>query len=336
VTQTSSDRPGSSAARIAVDLLGGDDAPAVVVDGALAALRDDPDIALLLVGPAPTVDGARRRLDPALRDRVAGLPVPRAVAMSDPAVRGTDPGTSIGAAIGVLAEGGADAFVSAGSTGAIVAASVLGLRRQHGVRRPALTAILPGAVRPLVLLDVGAGMQISAAELVQYAALGAAYAQLVVGIAQPRVGLLSVGHEVGKGDRLRRAADAWLRAQPVPGGAYVGLVEGNDAVLGDRADVIVTDGFTGNVLLKGIEAALLTAEPDRLGEWAPPERVPRAAALLGVAGAVVVCHGAAAAPDICSGILLAARLARVQVADHLAAPTRDDRAAPAQLAEVVL
>jgi glycerol-3-phosphate acyltransferase PlsX len=256
--------------------------------------------------------------------------------MSDPVVRGTDPETSIGAAIGALSEGHADAFVSAGSTGAIVAAAVLGLRRQHGVRRPALTAILPGAVRPLVLLDVGAGMQITASELVQYAALGAAYAHLMVGIAQPRVGLLSVGHEVGKGDRLRRSADAWLRAQPVPGGEYVGLVEGNDAVLGDRADVIVTDGFTGNVLLKGIEAALFTAERERLDAWAPPARVPRAAALLGVAGSVVVCHGAAAAPDVCSGILLAARLARAGVAKHLAAPTRDDRSAPSSLAEVQL
>ncbi|MDT5027379.1 MAG: phosphate acyltransferase, partial [Micromonosporaceae bacterium] len=165
----------------------------------------------------------------------------------------------------------------------------------------------------LVLLDVGAGLQAGAADLVQHAVLGCGYARHAAGIAHPRVGLLSIGSEAGKGDPLRQAADAALWAHPLPGSSYVGPVEGHDVVTAVRADVVVTDGFTGNVLLKGIEAAL-AAVPTPAG--APP----RAAALLGVAGTVVVCHGAANGADIASGIALAARLVRGEAAVR---PTAD-------------
>jgi glycerol-3-phosphate acyltransferase PlsX len=129
-------------------------------------------------------------------------------------------------------------------------------------------------------------------------------------VARPRVGLLSVGAEPGKGDRLRRSVDATLRTQDLADAIYVGPVEGHDVVAGARADVIVTDGFTGNVLLKAIEATLaLAAAPGTF----PPAVVPRAAALLGVAGTVVVCHGAANGADIASGFALAAELVRGDV-----------------------
>jgi glycerol-3-phosphate acyltransferase PlsX len=149
--------------------------------------------------------------------------------------------------------------------------------------------------------------------LVQHAVLGSGYARHAAGIAHPRVGLLSIGSEAGKGDPLRQAADAALRAHPLPGSSYVGPVEGHDVVTAVRADVVVTDGFTGNVLLKGIEAALAAVATPA----AAPSRVtapPRAAALLGVAGTVVVCHGAANGADIASGIALAARLVRGEAA----------------------
>jgi glycerol-3-phosphate acyltransferase PlsX len=303
-----------------------------VVNGALQALSADSDLVLTLVGPHELAGAIRHDLDRGLRARVEVLAAPHSVAMSDPVARGADLQTSIGAAVSALAHGHADGLVSAGASGAIVAAAVMGLRRQHGVRRPALTAVLPGVNGPLVLLDVGAGMQVSPVELVQHASLGAAYARLAVGIAQPRVGLLSVGHEPGKGDRLRRAADAALRVHTMPGAAYVGLVEGHDVVLGARANVIITDGFTGNVLLKGIEAALAIAS-----SHVPPIAVPRAAALLGVAGTVVVCHGAAAADDLASGIALAVSLVRAGVAQHLAVATRDaaDGVAADRVAEAV-
>jgi glycerol-3-phosphate acyltransferase PlsX len=303
---------GRAAGRIAVDLLGGDNAPAVVVDGALRACRTDPELQLLLVGPRIAADEIIGALPAGDRARVDTLVVDRVVGMSDSVADGADPGTTIGAAVAALSERRVDAVVSAGASGAIVAAAVLALGRVDAVRRPALTAILPSVAGPLVLLDVGAGMQVSPIDLVQHATLGAAYARLAAGVEHPRVGLLSVGSEPGKGDRLRRATDAALRVQPPATGTYVGPVEGQDVVLGGRADVVVTDGFTGNVLLKGIEAALVAAP----GAY-PPTAVTRAAALLGVVGTVVVCHGAAGGADVASGIALAARLVRAEVVDRL-------------------
>ena len=279
---------GPGTARIAVDLLGGDDAPAVVVDGALQALGADPNLQLLLVGPRPDADEVLRALSPSDQARVAVLPIERGVGMGDPVAQGADPQTTIGAAILELASGRVAAVASAGASGALVAAAVMGVGRLAGVRRPALAAILPGVNGPLVLLDVGAGVQVHPTDLVQHAAIGASYARLAADVARPRVGLLSVGTEPGKGDKPRRIADAALRHYPWADAVYIGPVEGNEVVTGERADVVVTDGFTGNVLLKGIEAALAVA-PVAF----PPTQVPRAAALLGVAGTVVVCHGAA-------------------------------------------
>jgi glycerol-3-phosphate acyltransferase PlsX len=156
----------------------------------------------------------------------------------------------------------------------------------------------------VTLLDVGASLDSSAAVLVQHATLGARYASTLLGLAKPRIGLLSVGAEEGKGDRMRRIADEQLR-RTVPG--YVGNVEGHDVPLGGPADVVVTDGFTGNVLLKGIEGGFALA-----GGVAATSDVPRGAVLLGVDGLVVVCHGAASGEDVASGILLAARLHRAR------------------------
>lgn len=268
-------------------------------------------------------------LDEASRSRVDVLVAERGVGMGDPVAHGADPQTSIGAGVLALAAGRVDAVVSAGSSGATVAAAVMGVGRLAGVRRPALAAILPGAAGPLVLLDVGAGMQVNPVDLIQHATLGAGYARLAAGIARPRVGLLSVGSEPGKGDKLRRTADAALRVHPLSGAAYVGPVEGHDVVTGARADVVVTDGFTGNVLLKGIEAALAAAP----GSF-PPTSVPRAAALLGVAGTVVVCHGAASPDEIASGIALAARLVRGDVVARLRASTGEGAHDAAWMAEV--
>jgi phosphate acyltransferase len=314
LTRSGGPPAGPGSARIAVDLLGGDDAPAVVVDGALQACGTDPDLHLLLVGPRSAADEVVSSLDDSARARVAVLAVERGVAMDESVASGADADTSIGAAMAELAAHRVDAVVSAGASGAIVTAAVVAVGRMTGVRRPALTAILPSARGPLVLLDVGAGMQVNPRDLVQHAALGADYAALVAGLTQPRIGLLSVGAEQGKGDRLRRVADAALRVHPMEHGHYVGPVEGHDVVTGARADVIVTDGFTGNVLLKGIEAALVTAAAS-----IPPTTVPRAAALLGIAGVVVVCHGAAVGADLATGIALATRLVRADTVAKLAA-----------------
>lgn len=302
--------PQPGTARIAVDLLGGDHAPAVVVDGALHAVQADPSVHLLLVGPVEAAGEVLAALSPADRARVRTI--------GSPASRPGNTGwieSGVRAAVLAVAEGQADAVVSAGSTGATVTSAALGLGRWPGVRRPALAAVLPTATGRIVLLDVGATVDPDERALLTQARLGAAYAAVAHGIAEPRVGLLTIGTERGKGDRLRRAMPALLSGTVLPAGArYVGLVEGDDVVTGRGADVVVTDGFTGNVLLKGLETAYALITPPRNGDVPP-----RAATLLGVAGTVVVCHGAASGPDLAAGIALAADLHRRAAVPSIAA-----------------
>lgn len=276
-----------------------------MVDGALRAVRADPDLHLLLVGPMTAAGALIDALDPDQRARVAVWPADAAVDMAED-LTAARADTTIRAAVAAVRSGQADAVVSAGSTGATVTAAALGFGRWPDVRRPALVAALPAVAGPVVLLDVGGSLEPSAATLAQHALLGAAYAAVAHGHAEPRVGLLSVGTEPGKGDRARRLTDPVLSATQLPGKArYVGLVEGYDVCLGGRADVVVTDGFTGNVLLKAVEGAYALA-----GGPPPGGAAPQAATLLGVAGTVVVCHGAARAGDIASGIALSAQLWR--------------------------
>jgi glycerol-3-phosphate acyltransferase PlsX len=293
--------------RIAVDLLGGDDSPAVVVDGALLASSADPVLHLHLVGPPEVADEVIAACPPADRGRFSVQPVRARVGMHDAPSRAVRPDTTVRAGVGAVAEGRAQALVSAGMSGAVVTAAALGLGRSPGVRKPALAAILPAPAGPVVLLDVGGSPELSTSLLLQHAQLGWAYARRALGLSAPRLGLLSIGTEPGKGDRARRSTDEALRLS-LP--SYVGLVEGGDVPLGGPADVVVTDGFTGNVLLKGIEGAFALA-----GGVASHQEVPRAAALLGVRGTVVVCHGAASAADIASGIALAARLYHTDLAE---------------------
>jgi phosphate acyltransferase len=290
-----------------------------VVDGALHACGADPDLHLLLVGPTAVADELVGMLAPDDRERVRVQPVPHGVGMADAPARARRPDATVRAATAAVAEGRADAMVSAGPSGATVTAAVLALGRMPGVRRPALAATLPGAQRylrrrsqssPLVLLDVGASVDANPATLARSAVLGAAFAQIRHGVPEPRVGLLSIGTEAGKRDK---AAEAALSIQKLPKGArYVGLVEGHDVSLGGPADVVVTDGFTGNVLLKGVEGAYA-----RAGAQVPPSDAPRGAVLLGVPGVVVVCHGAAAGADLASGIALAADLHRAGIIARL-------------------
>ena len=316
------EEPAGAGVRIAVDLLGGDHAPAVVVDGALRACQADPEINLLLVGPAEVADELLRRLPGPARARVDVLPVRNAVGMADPPLHGLRADTTIRAAVAEVAEGRADALVTAGATGAAVTAVVHAVGRIRGVRRPALAGIVPALAGPLVLLDLGAGTEASGPMLVQHAALGAAYARAVLDLAEPRVALLSNGTEPGKGDRPRRAAEAVLREQPdrLPAGArFVGSVEGYDLTRGGVADVVVTDGFTGNLVIKAMEGAysMALAHAGRPADQAR-QVGPQAAALLGVPVNAVVCHGSADGAAVGSGITLAARLHRLTVAGRTA------------------
>jgi glycerol-3-phosphate acyltransferase PlsX len=307
VTDATGGPAGPETTRIAVDLLGGDDAPAVVVDGALLACAADPTLRLHLVGPPEVADEVFARSAPVDLDRFTVEAVTGGVGMADAPSRAARRDTTVRAAVAAVAERRAHALVSAGMSGAVVTAAALGLGRLSGVRKPALAAVLPAQAGPVVLLDVGASVELSAAVLVQHAALGTAYATRALGLPAPRIGLLSIGIEPGKGDRIRRAVDEALWIEQ-PG--YVGTVEGHDVSSGGLADVVLTDGFVGNILLKGIEGAFALA-----GGVASHRAVPRAAALLGVAGIVVVCHGAASGTDLASGIALAARLHQTELVE---------------------
>jgi glycerol-3-phosphate acyltransferase PlsX len=308
-------------ARIAVDLLGGDEAPAVVVDGVLAALDADPLLSVLLAGPRADAERVISAAPVPLRSRLSVLRSAEAVPMGAAvlAVRSRQDAT-VRVALRALRDGDADAVVTIGSTGAAVASAVLDLGRLPAVDRPALAVLVPSATGPLVLLDVGAGVCGDADLLVQHGLLGAAYAGAVLGLAAPRVGLLSTGTEVGKGGPTRREAAARLAEAcvdlPV---VFVGNVEGQHVPLGGPADVVVTDGLVGNALLKGIEGAI---EMIRRRTGTVPgfgRDAGRASVLLGVAGTVVVGHGAADGPDVAACLALAADSFRRGTGDVVAA-----------------
>lgn len=328
--------------RIALDLMGGDHAPAAVVDGALLALAELADVQVVLVGP-PEVAGALLA-DHDAGDRVEVVPARQVVTMDeDPAraIRAKRDAT-VRVCARLVRDGAADAMVSAGSTGATLAAALFTLGRLKGISRPLLAAVVPAKAGPLVLLDVGANPEASAKLLGQYALAGSAFAQVRLGLAEPRVGLLTNGEEAGKGDAVRKEAFDLLAGLPI---RFVGSVEGRDVPYGGVADVIVTDGFTGNVLAKGLEGAAgmltellvaaLTSTPDRAAASAEllpvlteataqmsPDRL-GGAMLLGVDGVCVVGHGAASPRAIATCIGVAAQAARDGLVPKVAAALGD-------------
>jgi phosphate acyltransferase len=231
--------------KIVVDAMGGDHAPSVVVEGAVMAAREF-GVEIVLVGREEDV---KREL---ARHKTDGLalsivPASEVVGMDDhvSAVRAKrDNSMSVG--LRLIKEGKADAFVSAGNSGAVMAAALFGVGRIRGIDRPALASIFPASKTPAVLIDLGANADPTPQNLAQFAMLGSVYAEQVLGIPQPRVAVVSNGEELEKGNELVRAAYPLLRAS---GLNFIGNVEGKDISKG-VTDVIVTDGFTGNVILK--------------------------------------------------------------------------------------
>ncbi|BDE06139.1 phosphate acyltransferase [Vulcanimicrobium alpinum] len=232
---------------IAVDAMGGDDAPGEIVAGALAAHRDGLGRIVLV--------GDRARIEPLLHGERAIEVVHSAgeVAMDAQAsaVVRKSAGTSLGDAIDLVRDGKADAVVSAGNSGAFLAIALVRLRTIPGIARPAIGAVLPGRTGPVVLCDAGANVDCKPEWLMQFGVMGSAYARAALGIAEPRVGIISVGEERTKGNTQTIEAAALLERAPV---RFVGNVEGKDVLL-NHADVIVADGFVGNVILKTAEGA---------------------------------------------------------------------------------
>lgn len=228
--------------------MGGDRAPEVVLEG-IAQLQDaaDASIEILLVGPEPDL---RDRLGPLQRSgALQVLHAPDVIEMDESpaaALKGK-PESSIHRGLAAVKDGTADAFVSAGNTGAVMAAAVVVLGRLPGVSRPAIPGIFPMLDGHCVVVDVGANVDCKAEHLLQFARMGSIYAERVLGCVRPRVGLLNVGEEPSKGNEAAKAAHALLcRAE---GLTFVGNVEGRDLML-HAADVVVCDGFVGNILLK--------------------------------------------------------------------------------------
>lgn len=297
--------------------MGGDHAPTETVAGAVEAARRGVDVVLV---------GERSALERQLDTHHTELPIvdaPDVIGMADDPARALreKPGASISVAVRMVAEGEAEGFLSAGSTGAAMAAAAIIVGRIKGVSRPAIATIFPTPGTPTLILDAGANPEVKAEQLAQFGVMGSVAAQVLLGIAEPRVGLLSIGEEKGKGRELERAAYDLLEAAPLH---FVGNVEGRD-IAGDRADVIVTDGFTGNVLLKTTEGAaqmVTTYVKEALTELDPDvqEEALRALAqvkarldwetyggaqLLGVKGVAVIAHGSSSRVAISNALVMA-------------------------------
>jgi glycerol-3-phosphate acyltransferase PlsX len=308
---------------VALDGFGAEQGFEALAEGARLAAADG--IRLRVFGPA-------RGLDLAGVEGAELIPTAEWIGNDEdpvPAVRAKKQASVVGAARDV-AEGRSEALVSHGSTGATMAAATLGIRRLKGVQRPALAVQLPVPGRPVLFLDVGANVEVRAQHLVQFAFLGAAFSEAVLGVERPRVGLLSVGEEAGKGREEVSAAHELLSA--AVGIDFVGNVEGGDLPTA-KADVVVTDGFTGNVSLKLMEgtAKTVTAAIRDAARSNPIATVGGAlmrpalvglrrelhpdttggAILLGLRAIAVVGHGSAGAEGIANAIRLAARCVEV-------------------------
>ena len=296
---------------LAIDAMGGDAAPEVVIDGLELAAERHPGARFLLVGDEARVGGAL-----ALRKRAAKVcslrHAPEVISGDlKPTAALRMRGSSMRIAIDAVAAGEAAGIVSAGNTGALMALAKIIIKTMPEIDRPALAAIGPSARGDVVLLDLGANVQCDARNLVEFAIMGDAFARVALGLTTPSIGLLTVGSEELKGDDRVRAAAEILRDSHV-GAQFRGFIEGHDITAG-TVDVVVTDGFTGNVALKTGEGALklmrdllrqvftssvparlgyLLARPalDRLREWMDPRRY-NGAILLGLNGVVVKSHG---------------------------------------------
>jgi phosphate acyltransferase len=312
-------------ARIAVDAMGGDRGPDEIIAGALAARSDT--LTPVLFGPAGLETHGLE-----LEETVGVIEMDEKPAE---AVR-AKPDSSLVAAVRAAAEGRADAVVSAGNTGAVLAAGLLELRRLPGVMRPAIAAPLPAKNGPTVLLDAGANADARPEHLLQFAAMGSVFAEEILGIDNPVVRLLSIGEEPQKGNQLTLEAHDLLAASDLN---FAGNAEGRDLMLG-AADVVVTDGFTGNVALKLLEGAIRTLLDElreeitatatgklggllirpaarRLRHRLDPDTY-GGAYLLGLRGLVVIAHGNSSRTAIANAVRLAARGVEHDVVGRLA------------------
>jgi glycerol-3-phosphate acyltransferase PlsX len=312
--------------------MGTDGAPATEVAGALGALSDsEDDLEIVLVGRRSLIEDELRRQGVPSHPRLTIHDAPDRVLPGDApaAVVRRKPESSIVVGLRLHKEGAVDAFVSAGSTGAVMAGSLFVLRPLEGVDRPAVGTLLPTARGPVLMVDSGANVDCKPAQLAQFARLGNIYAQDLMGVKRPRVGLLNIGEEPEKGDE--RAQETYRVLARDGSLNFVGNVEGREIIRG-ACDVLVCDGFVGNVLLKFYESVahfiigLLKDAMKDLETTLDLEEVFRVldyseyggAPLLGVNGVSVICHGGSPPKAIQSAIRVATQTVRSRMVDHIA------------------
>ena len=337
--------PGPNASGVlSIDAMGGDHGPDAVVAGLARAVKTNPAIRFIVHGDKPVLDAliAKRR---GLSDHCSVRHAEDVVAMTDKPsqVMRTGQSTSMWSAVEAVRSGDATVCVSCGNTGALMAVSMVRLRKLPGINRPAIAILWPSR-NPSgfnVMLDVGADIRADADDLVQYALMGGSYARNGLGLDRPRIGLLNVGTEEHKGrTELKDAHDRIERVATRAGFDYVGFVEGSD-IPGDRVDVIVTDGFTGNVALKTgegtarfvrdilseafratalskVAAVLAMSSLKRLSTRIDPRRV-NGGVFLGLNGTVVKSHGAADETGVAAAIGLAWELSKSNFSDRIKA-----------------
>ncbi len=321
---------------IAVDAMGGDEAPGHIVDGALAASRHF-DLGVTLVGPADRLEQELSRHPGVDRDRVRIVHADAVIEMAESptAALRRKPNASIRIAADAVARGEASALFSAGHTGATVMAAHAAFGMLPGVDRPALAATIPTRRHPAVLLDVGASVECRPQHLLQFAVMGSVYARVAFAIDTPRVGLLSIGEEETKGNELTREAHRLLKASPL---CFIGNVEARDVYSG-AADVIVSDGFTGNIALKVSEGlvevieellrdelsstittrvgSLLTSRAMRHFQKRVDYSEYGGAPLLGPAGIAIVGHGRSSAKAVRNAVAMAYRFVSSQFIERV-------------------
>jgi phosphate acyltransferase len=324
---------------IAVDAMGGDHAPEEIVAGAVTAAREL-GIRIALTGRPGQLRPLLAKAGPAANVYIEAAE--DSIAMDEGALASwRRPRSSIAVACQLVRRGLAGAVMSAGSTGAIVATAQMRLRLLPGVGRPALAVVLPTRPTPTVLIDAGAIADPKPEMLGVFAQLGVAYAEIAFGIAEPRVGLLTIGSEPGKGNKLARRGHELLGSDPPHGGlpiSFAGNVEGDDLLAG-KVDVIVSDGFTGNVALKALEGTasyaagqvrelLSGSRSARLGAFFQRRALRELAerfdsetygggALLGLEATVVVAHGAVTARGAAAACRLAAELTERRITERI-------------------
>ena len=329
--------------KIAIDAMGGDFAPSAPVEGALLARERYPDVELVLVGREEDIRSALREAGKS--DLPAGVSIRNATEVVEIADESATafkkkPDSSLTVGLNMVRDGEADGFVSAGSTGALLAGATLLVKRIRGLRRAALAPTFPTATGKAVLLDCGANAECTVEYLLQFAYLGSYYCSKVLGVEKPRVGLLNIGAEEEKGDALRR--ETYQRLAEANGRGdirFVGNVEAKEAMMG-VCDVIVADGFSGNVMLKTIEGAgkmlggllkamLLKNAGTKLAALLlrgglrdfkkvfDPNEV-GGTALLGISKPVIKAHGSSNALAFCNAVRQAVEVARSGIADDIA------------------